>query len=186
LYFGGGFVDEKFREKFVDAVEKSFKVMGAQDYESGIEPARRITTFAYEGVESIKTPDDLRAVLDALPPLSRREQLIGLLIAQNLPGILRFGLKIAAKKAASDLPALNSGRPPALSSQQGHEALDYVSKLNRQGCSFEVAKSRTAQRFGCSLRTIERLWKDRAAFLNNQEERDVTIDEALRYISQGK
>jgi hypothetical protein len=179
-------VNEKLRDKIVDAVEKSFRIAGAKDYESGIEQARKLIAFAYEGIDSMKTQDDLRAGLDSCSPLSRREELIGLLIAQNLPGILRLGLKLAAKKAATDLPILNSGRPQALSSQEARDALDYVSRLNRQGCPFEAAKSRTAQKFNCSIRTIERLWKDRSILLSDQETPDVTIDEALRYISQGK
>jgi hypothetical protein len=184
--FGGGNVDEKLREQIVSALEKAMKAVGAKDYESGMEQTSRLAAAVHESVESMKTLDDLRVLLDRLPPLSKREELIISMISRNLPGILRLGFKLAAKRAAADLPALANGRPPALSSQQAHEAIDYVSKLNRQGCSFEVAKSRTAQKFACSLRTIERLWKDRAAFLNDQGEPDVTIHEALRYISQGK
>ncbi len=178
-------MDQKLREKFVDAVEKSFLVVGAKDYESGMNQARKLIAFAYEGIESMKTPDDLRTLLDSCPPISKREQLIGLLIAQNLPGILRLGLKLAAKRAVTDLPALNSGRPPALSSQKAHEALDYVSKLNRQGCPFEVAKSRAAQKFRCSLRTIERLWTKRESIDDEEEIVEVTMDDALNYISTG-
>jgi hypothetical protein len=182
LGFGGGVVDEKLREKFVVAIEKSVRVAGANEYESGMAQARRLIAFAHEGVESMKTLDELRALLDKIPPLTKREEVIGLLIARNLPGILRLGLKLAAKKAATNLPSLNNGRPPTLSSQEAHEALDYVSKLNRQGCSFEIAKLRTAQRFGCSLRTIERLWKDRAALLEDQPAHEPTMDEALSYL----
>ena len=177
-------MDEKLREQIVVALEKAMKTVGAKDYESGMEQTSRLAAVVHESVESMKTLDDLRVLLDRLPPLTKREEVIALLIARNLPGVLRFGFKLAAKRAAADLPALNGGRPPKLSSQRAYEALDYVSKLNRQGCPFEVAKSRTAQKFGCSLRTIERLWKDRATFLIDQGEADVTIDEALRYISQ--
>jgi hypothetical protein len=179
-------VDKKLREQIVSALEKAMKAVGAKDYESGMEQTSRLAAVVHESVESMKTLNDLRIMLDKLPPLSKQEEKIALLVARNLPGVLRFGLKLAAKSAAADLPALNSGRPPALSSQQAHEAIDYVSKLNRQGCSFEVAKSRTAQKFACSLRTIERLWKERASFLDNEEEPDATIHEALRYISSGQ
>jgi hypothetical protein len=84
------------------------------------------------------------------------------------------------------LPALNSGRPPALSSQKANEALDYVSKLNRQGCTLEVAKSRAAQRFGCSLRTIERLWIKRESIDADEEIVEVTMNDALNYFSTGE
>ena len=177
-------MDEKLREQIVVAIEKAMKAVGAEGYESGIEQTRKLAAFVHQGAESMKTLDDLRVLLDRLPPLSKREELIISMISRNLPGILRLGFKLAAKRAAADLPALNNGRPPALSSQQAYESLDYVSKLNRQGCPVEIAKSRTAQKFGCSVRTLERLWKDRASFLNDQGEADVTIDEAIGYISQ--
>jgi hypothetical protein len=126
-------LEEKLREKFVEAVDKALKTAGARDYVSGMEQAKKLIAFAYEGIESIKTPGDLRAALDSCPPLTKREEIVYLLLAQNLPALLRLGLKIAAKKAATDFPTLNSGRPPALSKQQAGKALDYASKLHRLG-----------------------------------------------------
>lgn len=180
--FGGGNVDERLREKLVDALEKSFRAVGAADYGSGIEQARKLIAFASDGIESIKTADDLRTALDSCSPLKKREELMCLLLAQSLPGLLRLGLKLAAKKAASDLPPLNNGRPPALSRMQAKEAIDYVSKLHRSGCQFEAAKFRTAQKFQCSLRTIERLWKERSRYLEDPSEH-ITLDDALRFIA---
>lgn len=174
-------MDEKLRDKIVTAVEKSFCAAGAKDYESGIEQARKLIALAYDGVESMKTPNDLRALLDSCPSLSRREQMICFFVAWNLPGLCRIALKLAAKRVAHDLPAINTGRPPALSTGQILEALNYVSKLNRSGCPLEVAQWRTARKFDCSLRTIQRLWKDRAEFSSDSANPEVSVEEVIEY-----
>jgi hypothetical protein len=173
-------VDEKLREKIIAAVEKSIQTAGAKDYQSAMEQARKLLAFLYEGVESMKTPDDLRAMLDRCPPLSKREEMIYLLLTKNLHHVVRLGLKAAAKKATSDFPA--GGRPPALSKQEAQEALDYVARLNRMGCPFAISKSRAAQKYSCTVRTIERLWKDRSAFNEDTALPEVTIDEALSHL----
>jgi hypothetical protein len=172
-------VNEKLREKIIAAVEKSIKIAGAKDYQSGMEQARKLLAFLYEGVESMKTPDDLRTLLDGCPPMSRREEMVYLLLAQNMHHVLRLGLRAAAKKAASDLPG--GGRPPALSKKEAREALDYLAKLNRMGCPFAVSKTRTAQKYGCTVRTIERLWSQRASFSDDAKEPEVSLEEAVYY-----
>lgn len=66
---------------------------------------------------------------------------------------------MAGKKAASTLPAPLVGRRRALNAQQTREMLDYVAKLNREGTEMRFAKERAAQKFRCSIRTVQRLWK---------------------------
>jgi hypothetical protein len=178
--FVGGRLDEKLREKIIAAVEKSIQIAGAKDYQSGMVQTSKLLAYFYEHIESMKTPDDLRALLDRCPPMSRYEKALALVLAQNLHHVLRLGLKAAAKKAASDLPA--GGRPSALANDKALEALDYVSKLNRKGYPFEVAKSRAAHNYGCSVRTIERLWAKRES-ISEEMLPDVTIEDALRYLT---
>ena len=186
LVLAEGKVEEKIREKFVDALDRAMKTMGAEEYASGMEQAKKLIAFAQNGIDAIKTLDDLRAALDALPPMSEQEEMVYLLLAQNLPALLRFGFKEAAKAAAKDLPALNPGRPPALRIQKAREALDYVSKLHRDGCRLEVAKYRASKRFDCSTRTIARLWKVRGTLFDVKENHSLSIKEALRYISEAE
>ena len=69
-------MDEKLREQIVVAIEKAMKAVGAEGYESGIEQTRKLAAFVHQGAESMKTLDDLRVLLDRLPPLSKREELI--------------------------------------------------------------------------------------------------------------
>ena len=63
-------MDKKLREKLVEGVEKSIKTVGASSYEEGMEVAKRITGWAHDRICSLQTANDLRAMLDAAPPMS--------------------------------------------------------------------------------------------------------------------
>jgi len=168
-------VNEKYRERLIAAVEKSMKTVGANDYTSGMEQARKLIAFFYQGMEHLKTPDDLRALLDMCSPMSKREEAIYLLLAQNLHPVIRLGLNSLAKRASSNLPAFNPGRPPALTEKETREALDYVWYAIRRGYSMQVAKLRAAQKYGCSLRTINRLWVRRRDFTGEASEPTIAL-----------
>jgi len=156
-------VDEELREKIVSAFERAIQVAGAKGYEDGIKQALRLIDFAYSGVRSMQTTDELRNVLDALPPLSEREQQILLYLVSQLPQLLRTGLKLASHKAASTLPAAGNGRPPAASAEEAQEILNYISELHRKNCTLRVAKERAAKKYRKSKRTIDRIWTNRAS-----------------------
>lgn len=176
-------MNEKLREEFVAAIEESVRIAGATDYKEGMESARKLIAWAYDRVQSIQTLDDLRAVLNSCPPLSKREEAIALFLVSHMPQVVRFGLKFAANKAASTLPALKGGRPVAIPASEAREVLDYIALLYRKGCSFEVAKNRAAQKFGCHLRTVERLWSKRALIEDKDQPIEVKIDDVLEYLS---
>ena len=61
--------------------------------------------------------------------------------------------------------------------------LDYVSLLHRKGCSFEAAIKRTAQKFGSSERTIERIWARRESIPDEETMSAPTMEEALAYLT---
>ena len=111
-------MDEKLREKMIVAIDKSIRVAGAKDYEEGMTSARKLIGWAYERVQAIERIDDLRSTLDSMPPLTKRESAIALFFVNHLPQFIRIGLKMAAKKAASDLPSLPPGRPPRYRNSQ--------------------------------------------------------------------
>jgi hypothetical protein len=173
-------LDEKTREKIVASFEEALRKVGAQSYEEGIETTEKLLRFVSGGLDAIRTPDTLRETLDSLPPLSRRDRIILLFLMAHLPHLLRWGFKKMAEDAVRTLPAMNGGRPSAMTADQVQEALDYVSKLVRQGVSLEIAKKRAGQKFACSLRTIERYWATRG----EPTEDTPTIDEAISVLSK--
>lgn len=178
-------MDEKVRERFVSASDKWVLLAGAKDYAEGMKKAAILIGRIHEIVRLIQTREDLRAALDSCAPLSKRQERIYLFLAENLPQVIRVWLKFAAKKAADAIPPMKGGRPPAIAPQKTGAVLDYVSALIRKGCSSEVAIHRTAQRFGSCDRTIERLWAKRGAITESDLMPDVTMDEAIEYITSG-
>jgi hypothetical protein len=113
--------------------------------------------------------------------MSKKDEAIALLISKSLPQLLRFGLKILAKSAASTLPQLQTGRPKVIPAHKAGEVLDYVSLLHRKGCQWEIAKQRAAQKFGCNIRTIERLWSKRESIKVNDLPIAVSMDDVIKY-----
>lgn len=169
----------------VNLDEKSFREVGADNYEEGLNKAKKLIEWVYQGIQAIQTRDGLRGALDSCPPMSKREELIALFVATGLPHLVRSGLQIAAKRAAATIPAQKGGRPPAIAPQQTGEVLDCVSALMRKGCSLEAAIYRTAQRFGSSERTIARLWARRGSISDDELMPEVTMDEAIDFITSG-
>ena len=169
----------------MSAIEKWIVLAGAKDYEEGMKKLRSLIGWVHDRIQFVQTRDDLRAVLDSCPPMSRREELTYLFLANQLPQVIRPGLQIAAKKAADTIPPMKGGRPPAIAPQKTSEVLDCVSTLIRKGCTLEAAIYRTAQRFTSSERTIERLWAKRGSISDDELMPEVTMDEAIAFITRG-
>ena len=127
----------------------------------------------------------MRVVLDACPPFSKLEGASVLFVVNHLPQVIRIGLKMAAEKAASTIPAPHGGRPPAIASHRIGEVLDNVSILNRKGCTLEAALKRTAMKFGTSERTIERLWAKREEISDEEALPLPTMEEVISYLMNG-
>lgn len=161
-------MDEVMRETLILAFEESICSVGAKDYETGMKQARKlieliagIIGIANRIVPSIETKEGLRRLLDSEMQWSKSEEVLFLQLLNQLPQLLRYGLTMTGKKAAETLPPPSTGRKPTLTARQSQEALDYISLLNRKGAPMSAAKGRAAQKFGCSRRTIARLWSSR-------------------------
>jgi len=113
---GGGFwqLDEKTREKIVSSFEDAVRVVGAPSYEEGMEAVARLIRFMSDGLDSMRTPDQLRATLDKLPPLSARGKMMLMLVMAKLPQLLRWGIKMVGEEATRSLPVPSGGRPCAM------------------------------------------------------------------------
>lgn len=76
---------------------------------------------------------------------------------QTLPYLLRGLLQDAAKA----LPPSPGGRPRGLRPEDNREVCKQIGQLYGEGVELADAKRRTAMRYGVSLSTIQRAWKDR-------------------------
>lgn len=175
-------MNEERREKAVSGFEKAIMVAGAENYEEGMKQATKFLRFALDGAESIQTKDGLRTVLDQLQPMSRSEERLALFMINQLPQLIRIGLKIASKKATKTLPSLPGGRPSRTNAPKAQEVVDWINDLHRKGTTFKAAKERASLKFELSSRTIERLWSNRASIPQDEP----TIDDVLSFISKGE
>lgn len=79
---------------------------------------------------------------------------------RTLPYFLRAQLQAAAK----DLPPSPGGRPRGLTPNQSREVCQQIGQLYGNGVDLANAKRRIALRYGVSLSTIQRAWKERGAW----------------------
>lgn len=183
-------MDEEMREKMISAFEDAVRVAGAKDYETGMMQARNLIVFVSGLVEFVTrsicamgTIEGLRKMLDSMEEMSEEEAALLMLVLNQLPQLLRFGLMTVGKTAASTIPPPSGGRKPALTARQIKEALDYVSQLNRKGVSMPVAKARASQKFGCGLRTIERLWTNRESLPEDEPTMGELVSRVLKEVN---
>lgn len=179
-------MDSETREKMVVAFEQLVRSAGAPSFEEGMNQARMLTgiacgwlVFINKFLQPIETLDDLRETLDSRMALSDVGQTHLLFALENLPWIMRMGATALAKKAASTLPPPAKGRKRKFTVEKKHEILDYVSKLNREGVSMDIAKGRAALKFKSSKRSIARIWAERASL---PLENPPTIQELIRSV----
>ncbi len=166
------------REKVVSAVEKSIVRVGAENYEDGMGKAIRITRLALILVEKIETKENLRALLDKSPELSKGEESLVLLLFRSLPHVLRLIFIWLANDAKKTLPSISAGRPNSTTTETRQAVVNHIGHLHTNGLTFKDAKKRAAQKFGQSPRTIERIWSQRGC----PKEDELTIQEAIQLL----
>lgn len=161
-------MEDKMRERMIVAFDQAVRIAGASSFEEGMGQARMLTGlvigwvhFVNNFIQPIQTVVDLRETLVSRMSLTESEETLLLLALENLPQIVREGFTMVAEKAKSTLPPPHGGRRPAFTAEESQKVLDYVSHLNRMGAEMPIAKDRAAQRFGCSRRTIDRMWTHR-------------------------
>lgn len=178
-------MDEELREKLIAGIEKSMLAVGGGKYSDGMQTARRMLGWMYENVLRLQTTDDLRKFLDECEPVSKREAILVAFVINHIPHIIRLGLKFAAQKAISALPAPPGGRPQAIAKGKIGEVLDCVAQLHRRGCTFDVAIKRTAQKFAVSTRTVQRLWARRESISDEELLPAPKMEDAFNLLLRG-
>jgi hypothetical protein len=85
----------------------------------------------------------------------------------DAPLLLRWILMQLNQSAQTSLPTVSNRRPAVSGKTQG-DIVRFVNELNFQhDVMLEDAKRRAAKRFGCSVRTVERYWRERKKILEN-------------------
>jgi hypothetical protein len=82
-------------------------------------------------------------------------------VTKTFPAIALGLIELALPTVRKDFPALNSGRPKSLTSEEERAACEYIGKLHVEGLEMKIAKQRAAQKFNVSVPTINRTWAER-------------------------
>ncbi len=151
------------RDIFLANLDATAKALGGTNFQDGIDLVRKTLATLSEMFDSIRTPELAAKALDELAVTPEQESLL-IQAAANGPLLLRW-IITQFHDTAEGLPALPT-RPPAVTGKNQVAILRYVNDLHfKQGVKLGVAKIRAAQKHHCSVRTIERYWRERERIL---------------------
>src|SRR4051812_29773783 len=94
------------RDRLIERLDEVARWAGASDFDSGMADATRFFAALLEGIQRMKTKDDLRKLLDELPDLSMAEEQLLLASARFAPQLLSAAAKYLAKQLGADAPPL--------------------------------------------------------------------------------
>jgi hypothetical protein len=168
--FGGWKWGEEMRpeakEQLLANLDESARALGGTSIQDGIVLARRILAKLVEIMDTVQSREQLVKALDDWNVLPELESLM-IQGAADAPRILRWMAMNTNKAANASLPSLPKGRP-AVPAQKQVEIVEFVKDLYVQhGVQLEDAKRRAAKRCRCSIRTVERCWRDRRRILKD-------------------
>lgn len=151
------------RDMFLANVDATAKAVGGTSFQDGIELVRKGLAKVTEMFEAVRTAELLRKGLDELSVTPEQESLL-IQVAANGPLLARWAI-MKLQEAATDLPRPPNRRPPVTGKIQ-IAILRYINELHFQrGVELQHAKLRAAQKHGCSVRTVERYWRERKKIL---------------------
>lgn len=152
----------KLREEIVAKLEAGIILMGAEDYDKGMQQFARILEFVNRNFDPLRSKEQLRAVLDEIPDVSFVQAKLFLGTAKYIPQIVRFCLKHLATASEVDLPPIPTGRP-GLHTQEKARIVEFVGNEHKRITSLDSCIKKVAKKFRVSEATVQRAWDDRAS-----------------------
>jgi hypothetical protein len=156
-------VPDEILEAFIQTLESALREAGLDNpWEFGSKLADWLDknrTF----IEAMRSREALKALAQSCPEeVAIKYSPIVIGFVRLAPTLANRDIMRAIHLEARDNPiTVPSGRPRALDDASKHKICDSVSELSRKGAQTSDAQERTAQRFGVSKRTVERIWRQR-------------------------
>ncbi len=150
-------------DQLITETEQSFQKMGLDLYEimqrapAVVEKWKRYYGHFQQVWNHAGSREELTAFLLSGPDPSPEEMETVLTLIRTVPYLLRRSLQAATQS----LPPSPGGRPQELRPEQRKEICLQIGQLYGQGTELRDAQKRMAQRYGVSLRTIQRAWQER-------------------------
>ena len=168
---GEAIVKKEVCERLVSEVEQSFEKMGLNFYEvmkrapEVVERWKKYYALAQELWKNATNREQLTSALLCGPDPDPREFETWLAFLRAFPHFLRGSLQGIAKT----LPPPPGGRPRGLTPQECADICEQIGQLFGKGVELTDAKKRMAQRYGVSLRTIQRAWQHRVEWKSDAQ-----------------
>lgn len=154
------------RDMFLANANATVKALGGTTFQDGINLVRKALAKLTEIFDSVQTPELLAKGLDELSVTPEQESML-IQAGASGPMLVRWIMMKLQETTTEDLPKLPSRRP-AVSGRTQLSILRYVNDLHfSHGVKLEDAKLRAAQKHGCSVRTVERYWREREKILEH-------------------
>jgi hypothetical protein len=153
-------VNRATAEQFVNQLDATFKSVGADTYDSGMDLACTLFERLLAVMKMLRTR---QAAIDVLQEMtgSAEEQQFLISATQMLPRLVSALVQEVAEEAKATLPPPRVGRPRALSEEQRTQMIALILSLIGTGAGTSEAKKRAARTFGVSKRTTDAVWKTR-------------------------
>lgn len=152
------------------------KLVGENSFDEGFAKARKVFVAIAAHLEALGDRKAFDTMLSKLEISAEEEQQF-LAVAENLTALLGLGVQIFAQRFSKEFPVKLSGRPKSLPQAQERKLCEFIGGLFLQGTQLKVCKKRAAQKFGVSLRTVERVWADR-----KMKKRKPSVGEMLEFL----
>jgi hypothetical protein len=152
------------RDQFLANADATAKALGGTCLQEGINIVRSTLAALTKIADMIQTPELVAQSLDELNITPEREQLL-IQLAEAGPLVVKWIIQKLHKSAEETLPTLPNRRP-AVAGKTQVEILRFINQQHfRYETPLKFAKKRAAQRFDCSVRTVERYWGNRKRIL---------------------
>jgi hypothetical protein len=154
------------RDRFLAALDAAGKSLRGSGTQEGIDLIRRGLAKLTEIFDSAQTPELLAQGLDTMEISPELEEMM-IQAVESGPLFLSWIVMQLHQSAKTSLPRLPN-REPAVTGRAQVEMVQFINKLNfEDDVRLEDAKARAAKRFGCSVRTVERYWREKKKILAN-------------------
>jgi hypothetical protein len=162
-------VREQLCDQLISETEQSCQKMGLDLYEimqrapAIVEKWKRYYGLFQQVWNHARSREELTAFLITGPDPSPEEMETVLTLIRTIPYLLRSSFQSATKS----LPPSPGGRPRELRPEQRKEICLQIGQLYGLGVELRDAQKRLAQRYDVGLRTIQRVWQERAKWSSN-------------------
>jgi hypothetical protein len=145
-------------EKVLAALNEAFRPLGYDRFDEGIAKVAGLFKQIAEATSVMQNRDALRDWLRKIPDPEAPAELEQFI--QLLSGLV-YTIRQVAPEVVKSMPHAPGGHPPATTLEERRKICAEIDRMYTDGLRCLVAQKRIAKRYNVSLRTVQRIWKER-------------------------